>query len=328
MKIVISDYKDSMMPQHDDEITMLSAGLPDAEIIIYEYTDQKRDEFIDLLAGAEALLTAFIRLDAPVFERAKNLRVVSINATGYDNVDLNAATAHGVGICPVAEYCTRDVAEHTIALMLALNKNLKAYAFDIEHNHCWRYDFPRRPERIETQTLGIFGLGKIGSQVARLAKGLGMRVIAVDPVVTPERARAVGVEIVTPEDIWQQADVITNHMNLQNTNVAWFTIKEFAQMRRSPIFLNLGRGLSVDETALVEALEKGLVRGAGLDVLSDETPQLADHALVRRDNVIITPHSAFYSAQSMADLQRISCDNIVNFLTGRRQDVFRLVNAV
>ena len=99
-------------------------------------------------------------------------------------------------------------------------------------------------------------------------------------------------------------------------------------MRRRPIFLNLGRGLSVDEAELVEALESGLVRGAGLDVLSDETPQLAGHALVRRANVIITPHSAFYSTQSMADLQRISCDNIVNFLTGRRQDVFRLVNMV
>lgn len=328
MKIVISDYKDSMMPLHDDEIIILTAGLPDVEIIIYEYTDEKREEFIDLLADAEALLTAFIRLDAQFFERAKNLRVVSINATGYDNVDLNSATAHGVGICPVGEYCSRDVAEHTIALMLALNKNLKAYTFDIEQNNRWRYDFPCRPDRIETQTLGIFGLGKIGSQVARLAKGLGMRVIAVDSAVSHERAQYLGVEMVTPEVIWQSADVITNHMNLENTNVAYFTMREFAQMRRRPIFLNLGRGLSVDEAELVEALESGLVRGAGLDVLSDETPQLAGHALVRRANVIITPHSAFYSTQSMADLQRISCDNIVNFLTGRRQDVFRLVNMV
>ncbi|TLV15647.1 C-terminal binding protein [Klebsiella indica] len=328
MKIVISDYKDSMMPLHDNEITILTAGLPDAEIIIYEYTDEKRDEFISLLSDADALLTAFIRLDAQFFSRAKNLRVVSINATGYDNVDLSAATAHGVGICPVAEYCTRDVAEHTIALMLALNKNLKSYTYDIEQNYCWRYDFPRRPERIEMQTLGIFGLGKIGSQVARLAKALGMRIIAVDPAVTPERACSIGVEMVTPEDIWQKADVITNHMNLGNTNVAYFTIKEFAQMRRNPIFLNLGRGLSVDEAALAEALDRGLVRGVGLDVLNDETPQLAGHPLARRANVIITPHSAFYSTQSMTELQRISCDNIVNFLTGHCMDVFRLVNEV
>lgn len=328
MKILISDYKDAMMPDHAYETALLTAGLPDVEIVVYQYTDEKREEFLHLIADAHGLLTAFIHIDAQVFERAKNLRLVSINATGYDNVDLRAATDHGVGVCPVGEYCTQDVAEHTLALMLALNKNLKACSFDIEQNHRWRYHFPRRPDRIGRQTLGIFGLGKIGRQVASLAKGIGMRVIAVDPAVSPVETRALGVEMVTPEVIWRQADVITNHMNLQNTNVAYFTAQEFVRMQRSPIFLNLGRGLSVDENALAEALDKGLVRGAGLDVLRDETPHLADHILTGRVNVIITPHSAFYSTQSMEDLQRISCENIVNFLQGRQQDVFRLVNEV
>ena len=328
MKVLISDYKDSMMPTHEYESAVIRAGFPDAEIVVYEYTDEKRSEFLDQISDATALLTAFIPIDKEVFEHAHQLKVISLNATGYDNVDLVEATKHSVGVCPVGEYCTRDVAEHTIALMLALNKNLKVYMYDIEQNYQWKYDTPAAPARIESQTLGIFGLGKIGKRVAKLAQGLEMTVIATDPAVTKEEGAKLGVEMVTPDDIYERADVISNHMNLDNTNMAYFTATEFNKMKRNPIFLNLGRGLSINEQDLADALDKKIVRAAGMDVLTGENVKLQGHLLANRDNVIITPHAAFYSSQAMDDMQRISCENIVNFLTGHKDKVFKLVNEV
>lgn len=327
-KILISDYKDSMMPTHDYEKALLKAAFPDAEIRVFEYTDEKRGEFLDEIRNADALLTAFTRIDKDVFDRAPNLKVISLNATGYDNVDLVEATKHSVGVCPVGEYCTLDVAEHTIALMLALNKNLKCYTYDIEKRFQWSFDTPKAPPRIGSQTLGIFGFGKIGKRVAKLAQGLGMTVIAHDPYVDREAGAALGVEMVEPEGIYERADVITLHMNLGHSDTPYFTSKEFAEMKRSPIFLNLSRGFAVDERDLAQALDSGLVRAAGLDVLKDETPRLKGHILSNRENVIITPHAAFYSVQSMEDIQRISCENIIHFIKGDKDKVFKLVNEV
>ncbi|MFD1175416.1 NAD(P)-dependent oxidoreductase [Paenibacillus puldeungensis] len=316
------------MPSHEYEIQVLKKGFPEAEICVYEYTDEKRSEFLDKISDATALLTAFIKIDKDVLDHARNLQVISINATGYDNVDLVEATKHSVGVCPVGEYCTDDVAEHTIALMLALNKNLKSYTYDIEKNNQWKYDTPQAPVRIGNQTLGIFGLGKIGKRVAKLAQGLGMTVIATDPLVTKETAAQLGIQMVEPGDIFEGADVISNHMNLGSSNIEYFTEKEFNKMKRTPIFLNLGRGLSINEQDLADALDRKLVRAAGLDVLKDETAKLKNHILANRDNVIITPHAAFYSSQSMTEMQRISCENIVHFLSGNKEKVFKLVNEV
>lgn len=328
MKILISDYKASMMPVHDYEMEVLKNGLPDAEIEVYEYTDEKRAEFLEKMQDVTALLTAFIKIDKEVFEHAPNLQVISINATGYDNVDLSEATRCSVGVCPVGEYCTRDVAEHTIAFMLALNKNLKEYTYDIEKNHVWEYSVSNIPTRISNQTLGIFGFGKIGKAVAAMAKGLGMKVLATDVADKREDAKRLGVELVEPDVIYEQADVISNHMNLGSSNKEYFTVNEFKKMKKHPIFLNMARGLSINEQDLADALDTGLIRGAGLDVLLDETPDLENHLLVNRKNLIITPHAAFFSKEAFEDMQRISCENIVHFLKGEKEAVFRLVNEV
>lgn len=328
MKILISDYPSGLMPTHDYETQVLKSGLPDAEIEVFEYSDEKRAEFLERVEDADAILTAYLKIDKEVFERAQKLKVVSVAATGFDNVDLEEATKRGIGVCPIGEYCTIDMAEHTLALMLALNKNLKCYTYDIEHSYEWKYNAAQPPTRIGNQTLGIFGFGKIGKKVAELAQKLGMTVIATDPNVDKATAAALGVELLSPDEIYERADVISSHMNLDNTNTEYFTANEFAKMKRAPIFLNLARGLSVNEQDLADALDKGIVRAAGLDVLKAEWPELEGHILAGRENVIITPHAAFYSTQSMEAIPRISCENIVHFINGEKDKVFKLVNKV
>ena len=329
MKILISDYPESMMPTHDLEMETLRAGLgEDLEIEVFPYADDAREEFIERLATADALLTAFVKIDAEAMDRCPNLKVISINATGFDNVDLEAATKRGIGVCPVGEYCTWDVSESAIAYMFALNKHFKFYINQIEHDHVW--DFAAAPEfpRLEDQTLGIVGFGKIGKCTARKCRGIVGRIIANDPFIDQDLFEANGVEGVSVDELLEQADIIVNHMNLNDTNYHYFNADKFAKMKKRPILINLGRGLCVEEDDLVNALDQGQLRAFGADVLYDETPDLASHPLVGRDNVIITPHAAFYSSSSMRDLQVFSCNNIVHFLKGEKEQVFKLVNPV
>lgn len=316
------------MPTHDYEKQILKEGLgEDCEIEVYEYTDEKRDEFYEVISDADALLTGFIKMDAKAMDHAPNLKVISINATGYDKVDLEASNNRHIGVCPVGEYCTIDVAEHTIGVMLALVKNIKIYANSLERDKYWDYQIIDPNKRVKNLVLGIFGLGKIGSAVAVRAKLLGMDVIAYDPFISPTYAENLDVRLVEePEDIYGLADVISNHMNLNKTNHDFFDLNVFSSMKKHPYFINTARGGSVVETDLITALDGGLIKGAALDVLRDEHPEhLDNNPFLGRDNVIVTPHTAFYSVTSIEDLQRVSTKNIVNYLNGHTHKVFKLV---
>lgn len=326
MKIVITDYKDSMMPTHDYEKEILINGLDSCEIVVYEYTDEKRPEFFEIIKDADAILTAFTKIDAEAMDHAPNLKIISMNATGYDNVDLDAANERGIGVCPVGEYCTQDVAEFTITMMMTLVKNIKIYIQDVDHNHQWRYEIGTLNKRISDMTLGIFGFGKIGKAVGKRAKALGMNVIACDPFIPQDSGREFDIDLVDAEEIFAQADVITNNMNLNETNIEFFNLINFQKMQQKPYFINMGRGGCVVENDLMTALDNGYLKGCGLDVLQDETPDLSSHPLVGRPNVIITPHAAFYTQTSLNELQRISTENIVHYLNGEKEKVFKLVS--
>ena len=326
MKIVISDYADSMMPTHEYEKQVLTTGLGNCEVVVHEYQEEYREQFFEVIRDADALLTAFIKIDGEVMDYAPNLKVISINATGYDNVDLAEANKRGIGVCPVGEYCTDDVAEFALTAITALVKNLKGYIQSVDQQHQWRYDVLPPNPRIEEQTLGIIGFGKIGKAVARRAKALGMTVIACDPFIDQSSGDSLGVNLVTATDIFVEADIVTNHMNLNETNMAYFDYACFKKMIRRPYFINMGRGPCVVETDLIRALQEGLLKGAALDVLADETPDLANHPLANRANVILTPHAAFYSQTSITELQRISTQNIVHYLRGEKKQVFKLVS--
>lgn len=327
MKILISDHPDSMMPSHELEIATLRAGLgDDVEVTVLPFYEERRDEFYEQLADADALLTAFVTIDAEVMDHAPRLKVISINSTGYDQVDLDEATARGIGVCPIGEYCTWDVAESAIAYMSALNKHFKFYQHEIDVKHKWDYAAAPQWPRLQDQTLGIVGFGKIGKCTARKAKGLVKRIIATDLADYGSTCDEIGVQMVPSEQLFAEADIVVNHMNLTEENAGYFNDEAFALMKRKPIIINLGRGLCMDEEALVKALDTGAVRAFGADVLYDETPDLAFNPLIGRENVILTPHAAFYSTTSIEDLERLSCLNIVYYLRGEKDKVNKLVN--
>lgn len=327
MKVLISDYLSSMLPVHDLEIKTLKEGLgDDLEIEIYEYSDEKKEEFIDKIRDVDAILTAFIKLDKKILEKAKNLKVISLNSTGYDSVDLEYATKKGIGVCPVGEYCSEDVSESAVAYLFALNKGLKIYQKDIEKNYKWDFSVFHQVPRVSNLKIGIFGLGKIGKTTAKKLKGIVNEIYAYDPYINQIEATKYNVTMVEEDFIYENCDVIINHMRLTKENYRLFNMEKFKKMKKNPIFINLSRGLTVDQDALIKALDDKIIRGAGLDVLDDEIPDLKNNKLVGRDNVIITPHSSFYSKSSIDDLARLSCLNIVYYLKGEKDKVFKLVN--
>lgn len=326
MKVLITDYKDELDSRNlDYEVQLFKEGLgEDAQVEIYAYED--KEGLMEKGKEADGILTAFVTMDKEVLDACKNLKAISINATGYNFIDFDETVRRGINLCAIGEYCTAEVADQTIAMMLCLAKNIKAYDCQVSEEKRWEYASIDAAERTSAMTLGIVGCGKIGKAVAKRAKAFGMRVMASDPLLTEEMADELGIEKVEPDVILREAHVITNHMNANETNIGYFDREKFSRMEKHPVFLNLARGVSMVEKDLEEALDKGWIRACGLDVLESESPDLENCPFLNRRNVIITPHSSFYSRQAFEDLQRISCENLIHCLRGEQNLAFKIVN--
>lgn len=313
MRILISDYPD-VLASRDLAVEIQAIHDFDNRVEVEVYPYQSYQEFIQKVQTADGLLTAFLDLDAAFFENNLKLQCISINATGFDKVDLEAAANKNIQVVPLVDYCTEDVADHTLALLLSLNRKLKAYTKQIEQNHVWRYKSVGSMHRLSTQTLGIIGCGKIGCTVAKRAQVFGMEIIGYDPYKTEAELKQFGIKKVDWSEIQLRADIISNHVATTSENKAIFNHEFFENLEKSPLFLNLGRGENVEEAALLQALDKGWIRGAGLDVLFSEKPDLKNEPLLYRENVIITPHASFYSEESLRSLQLQSVSNLVENL--------------
>lgn len=312
MKIVITDFPDVLKRDIGYEIRLIQDGLPGGEVEVVPF--EERASWLSRVRDADAILTAFLKIDGEVMDQIPKLKCIALNATGYDSIRIEDAAKRNIAVIPVIEYCTREVADHTMALILALERGLKHYEADIDRDKRWQYSTLSRIHRIEGQTLGICGFGKIGKAVARRAQAFEMKVIVYSPHCNKEVARQYGVERTDIDGLLEKSDVISNHMAQSAANYHFFDEDKFRRMARRPFFINVSRGSAVDERALVSALDRGQIAGAGLDVLTEENPDLHHCGLTNRENVILTPHAAFYSIESMEDLQTISCQNLIQYL--------------
>ena len=275
--------------------------------------------------GADAILTDYVPFDRAALAALDRCQIISVAATGWDCVDADAAAGCGIAVAAVGEYCTDEVADHALALILASERRLRDYDRQVQSDHDWRWDQVRGLRRLAGLTLGIVGFGRIGQAVCRRARGFGLAVFAADPRVEDEEIRRHGAEPAELDDVLARADILTLHSNLEAGSRGLLDARAFAKMKRRPLLVNVARGGLVVEADLADALDRGLLRGAALDVLAEDSPDLRHHALAGRDDVWLTPHVAFYSETALEDLRRISAANITAFLEGRPRDVFRLV---
>lgn len=327
MKFVFAEFPETKDRDMSTEIACFPEG---SEVGIAVYDENNLESYYAALEDADAICSGFAPLNRDCIDRLKHCQIISVQATGYNFVDYDYCREKGISVCAVGEYCTQEVADHTMMLILALEKRLPYIQRRVNLEKAWEIETIQTlgMQSIRGQTLGIIGFGKIGRATAIRAKAFGLRVIANDPYVDPTWFGTLGVEQVSVEDILAQSDIISLHMNLTKENTCMITKEHFRRMVKKPFFINTARGGLVEEQAMFEALEEGLVAGIGLDVLTSETPDLTQIPIVGRENVIITPHSAFYSDTSIEACERISAENMVYYLTGQPDKVFKIVNGV
>ncbi|MFT5140978.1 MAG: phosphoglycerate dehydrogenase-like enzyme [Rhodothermales bacterium] len=272
---------------------------------------------------ADAVITDYAKFTHEVLEQIPNCKVISVAATGWDSIDIKAAKELGISVCCIREYCTDEVADHTMALILAMNRKLLAYHSQVQEQKSWAFNGVTGIRRLSGQTLGLVGFGRIGRAVAKRAAGFGMNILAYDPYQKDYKAE---VRLVEMDELLRKSDIISLHANLSPNSVNMIDGGAFLKMDRKPQLINVSRGGLVDEKALIYALDHGLVSGAALDVLAKEPPRLKTNKLLGRDNVIVTPHVAFYSEQSMLENRRVSAQNIKYYFNGRPDKVSRFVH--
>jgi D-3-phosphoglycerate dehydrogenase len=276
-----------------------------------DWSDEQLAERIGDYDGI--VIRSATKLTAELIARATNLRAIGRAGVGVDNVDVPAATQRGIVVANAPESNVVTAAEHTMALLLALARNVpQAYASLIAGK--WDRSKFSGVELYE-KTLGILGFGRIGQLVAARARGFGMRVLAFDPFVSAERYRELGVEKAdSPEDIYAQADFITIHLPKTPETEGFLDAAAFAKMRSTARILNVARGGLIDEAALKEALDAGTIAGAALDVFPSEP--VTEHPLFGYPNVVVTPHLGASTAEATDRAGYQSAEQVVAALTG------------
>lgn len=271
------------------------------------------------LEEAQAIIAGGrIRYNAALMDLAPHLRVISRTGIGLDNVSIPEATARGIAVCNAPDAPTIATAEHTIALMLAVARQLKWS--DQALRRGGNIDFFNKYNGLELRgaRLGVIGLGRIGSRVAKLALALEMSVLGFDPFISVEQARGIGVELApTLAEVLPVVDVLSLHVPLTSKTRGIIDANRLAQMKPGAILINAARGGLVDEAALLNALKRGHLRGAGLDVFASEPPA-PDHPLLNRDDVIVTPHIAAATDAGKARLWRAAIIQALQVLQSER----------
>lgn len=310
------------LPQHAGRDLSIETKIlgPSVEVSRLTFSGDMR-ELASACMDADAILTDYVPLNRELIEQLSRCQLISVAATGFDSIDIAAAMDAGISVCAVDEYCTDEVADHTFMLILALCRRLMDYHQLVQCDKRWQFDAFTGLPRLSHMTLGIIGFGKIGQAVAMRAAGFGTHVIAFDMQADSAAARDLNVSFKELNPLYAESDIVSLHCSLTNDNRGFIDKAVFRQMIKKPIFVNVARGELVVETDLVAALDEGNIAAAGLDVLADEAPKLADSGLIGRDNVILTPHVAFYSDASLLENRCVSATNIRHHLDANYQAV-------
>ena len=284
------------------------------EVELYNERASSQEEFIGRLRGREVVVNirAYSKFTREVLGQCSpSLKLLSVLGTGVDNIDLSAAREHGILVTNTPGFAAPAVAEHALTLMLAASRQITQLDKEVRNR-----EWPRGlVQQLFGKTLGIVGLGAIGGHLARLAKGIGMRVIAWTFHPSSERAEEYGVEFVSFHDLLKQADVISVNLRLSRDTTDLVGKRQFELMKSTAILVNTARGAIVNKEALIDALTYGKIAGAGLDAFHEE-PIPPDDPLLKLKNVVLTPHSAGMTPETIERGAQMAVDNVINFLKG------------
>ena len=287
------------------------------ELVVYDRTPEDKDEIIKRIGDADILVGNKVAITADIMDACKNLKYITVLATGYNVIDVAAAKERGIPVSNVPTYGTAAVAQHTIGLLLEIchhighhDQQVKAGRWENGEDWCF-WDYPLI--ELDGKTMGIIGFGKIGQATGRLAKALGMKVLAAGS--RPTDAGREIAEYVEVDDVLAQSDVIALHCPLFPNTKDIICKENIAKMKDGVILLNSSRGGLVVEQDLADALNSGKVYAAAVDVVSTE-PIVGSNPLLTAKNCIITPHIAWAPKEARARIMNTTAENIAAFLAG------------
>ena len=284
-----------------------------------EYRMAKSAAPEDILAvarDANAILVTYAKLPGDLLRQLKNCKAIGRFGLGVDNIDLPAAKEFGIAVNYVPDYCLREVSDHAMALLLALARKV-TFSNRLVQSGRWEVPPIVPLRRLEGQVLGLIGFGNIPRTLAPKARAFGLHVLAHDPYLAPESFAAAGVEGVSFDELLGRSDFVSVHAPLLPATRGLMNASAFAKMKKRAFLINTARGPLVDEAALAAALDSGQLGGAALDVVATE-PLAKDSPLLGRDNVILTPHTAFYSVEALEELQTKCATDVARVLSGEK----------
>ena len=284
---------------------------------VYVADNQDPNNYLDEMKDADALIVRIAKCDGHAIENSPNLKVIGRTGVGYDSVDVKTATAHGIPVVITPGANNRSVAEHAVAMMFALSKNL----VEAQQEMCkgnWEIRGAKKAFELEGKTIGILGLGAIGRETAKICEGCGMKVAAYDPFLSKEQVEGYGaVYYENYEDLLKVSDVVSIHVPLTEETKNMISKKQLTEMKKTALIINCSRGGIINETDLVEALKAGEIAGAGTDVFCSEPPK-TDDPLLNCPNLIVSPHSAAQTREAVIKMAQMCVKGCLAVAEGKK----------
>jgi D-3-phosphoglycerate dehydrogenase len=301
---------DSVFPNLDPATQVVSAIGGELTLA----ADKTPEAILAAARDADAILVTYAKITGDMIRQLSRCRIISRFGIGVDNVDIDVATQKGIVVTKVPDYCIDEVSDHAMALLLAVVRKIPFSNTQV-HGGVWKMPAVVPIKRLRGSVLGLVGFGRIPQLVAPKARPFGFRVVAYDPFVPAEAFQKAGIESVTFDDLLRLSDVVSIHSPLTPETKGLFNADTFRKMKKGAYIVNTARGPIVDEAALAAALDSGQIAGAALDVMTNEPP--TGSPLLGRENVVITPHTSFYSEESLVELQTKAAQEVVAVLSGK-----------
>jgi len=285
---------------------------------------KRESDLFEEARNCAAIMNQYARVGAETIACMEQCKVIARYGVGVDIVDVDAATANGVLVTNVQDYCTEEVADHAVALWLTLARKLPDYD-RATHNGVWQWQSGKPVYRLRGRTMGVVSFGKIGQAIAVRARAFGVSVIAYDPFVSPADAQNAGVELVSKQELLTRSDYVLMQAPMTPETKHFLSTAEFSAMKPGAILVNTGRGPTVDNKALYTALTEGHLAAAGLDDPEEEPAKRAawnpaDNPVFSLPNVLITPHAAYYSEESIRVARETAATQVAKVLSGQTPD--------
>jgi D-3-phosphoglycerate dehydrogenase / 2-oxoglutarate reductase len=274
------------------------------------------DDILAVARDADAILVTYAKLPGDLLRQLRRCKAIGRFGLGVDNIDIAAAAELGIAVTYVPDYCMHEVSDHAMALLLALARKIPLSNKLVQAGR-WEMPAVVPIHRLAGRVLGLVGFGNIPRALAPKAKAFGLRVVTHDPYAPPQALVAAGVEGVSFDRLLEISDFVSIHAPLMPATRGLFNAEVFGKMKTGALLINTARGPLVDEDALVSALDSGRLGGAALDVVAVE-PLPKDSKLIGRDNVILTPHTAFYSVEALNELQTKCAADVARVLSGEK----------